>query len=40
MSGLLVLKAHKVNKMLPPGYRVDHDPDEAVVWWAISPSGV
>jgi hypothetical protein len=31
MSGLLVLKAHKVNKMLPPGYRVDHDPDVAVL---------
>jgi hypothetical protein len=31
MSGLLVLKAHKVNKMLPLGYRVDHDPDVAVL---------
>jgi hypothetical protein len=31
MSGLVVLKAHKVNKMLPPGYRVDHDPDVAVL---------
>jgi hypothetical protein len=31
MSGLAVLKAHKVNKMLPPGYRVDHDPDVAVL---------
>ena len=31
MAGLLVLKAHKVNKMLPPGYRVDHDPDVAVL---------
>jgi hypothetical protein len=27
----VVLKAHKVNKMLPPGYRVDHDPDVAVL---------
>jgi hypothetical protein len=31
MSGLVVLKAHKVNKVLPPGYRVDHDPDVAVL---------
>jgi hypothetical protein len=31
MSGLVVLKAHKVNKMLPSGYRVDHDPDVAVL---------
>ena len=31
MSELLVLKAHKVNKVLPPGYRVDHDPDVAVL---------
>jgi hypothetical protein len=31
MSGLVVLKAHKVNKMLPPGYRVDHDPDVTVL---------
>jgi hypothetical protein len=31
MSGLVVLKTHKVNKVLPPGYRVDHDPDVAVL---------
>lgn len=31
MSGLVVLKAYKVNKVLPPGYRVDHDPDVAVL---------
>jgi hypothetical protein len=31
MSGLTVLKAHKVNKMLPPGYRVDHNPDVAIL---------
>jgi hypothetical protein len=31
MSGLVVLKAHKVNRVLPPGYRVDHDPDVAVL---------
>jgi hypothetical protein len=31
MSGLVVLKAHKVNKMLPPGYRVDHNPDVAIL---------
>jgi hypothetical protein len=27
----VVLKAHQVNKVLPPGYRVDHDPDVAVL---------
>ena len=31
MSGLVVLKAHKVNKVLPPGYLVDHNPDVAVL---------
>ena len=31
MSGVVVLKAHKVNKVLPPGYRVDHDPDVAIL---------
>jgi hypothetical protein len=31
MSGLVVLKAHKVNRVLPPGYRVDHDPDIGVL---------
>jgi len=31
MSGLVVLKAHKINKVLPPGYRVDHDPDVAIL---------
>ena len=31
MSGLVVLKAHKVNKALPPGYLVDDDPDVAVL---------
>lgn len=31
MSALVVLKAHKVNKVLPPGYRVDHDPDVGVL---------
>jgi hypothetical protein len=31
MSGLMVLKAHKINKILPPGYRMDHDPDVAVL---------
>jgi hypothetical protein len=31
MSRLAVLKAHKVNKVLPSGYRVDHDPDVAVL---------
>ena len=27
----MVLKAHKVNRVLPFGYRVDHDPDVAVL---------
>ena len=31
MSEVVVLKAHKVNRVLPPGYRVDHDPDVAVL---------
>ncbi len=31
MSEVVVLKAHRVNKVLPPGYRVDHDPDVAVL---------
>jgi hypothetical protein len=31
MSEVVVLMAHKVNKVLPPGYRVDHDPDVAVL---------
>jgi hypothetical protein len=31
MSEVVVLKAHKVNKVLPFGYRVDHDPDVAVL---------
>jgi hypothetical protein len=31
MTGLVVLNAHKINKVLPPGYRVDHDPDVAVL---------
>ncbi len=31
MSEILVLKAHKTNKVLPPGYKLDHDPDVAVL---------
>jgi hypothetical protein len=31
MSEVVVLKAHKVNRVLPPGYRVDHDPDVAIL---------
>jgi hypothetical protein len=31
MSEVVVLEAHKVNKVLPPGYRVDHDPHVAVL---------
>lgn len=27
----MVLKAHKTNKILPPGYRVDHEPYVAVL---------
>jgi hypothetical protein len=49
MSGLVVLKVHNVNKVLPPGYRVDHDthvavlrrPDGSVVSyfpiWSVNP---
>jgi hypothetical protein len=52
MSEVVVLKAHKVNKVLPPGYRVDHDPDVAVLRrpdgsvvdffpiWTISPERI
>jgi hypothetical protein len=31
MSQVAVLKAHKINKVLPYGYRADHDPDVAVL---------
>ena len=31
MSEVVVLKAYKANKVLPPGYRVDHDPAVAVL---------
>ena len=31
MSGVVVLKAYKANKVLPPGYRVDHDPHIVVL---------
>ena len=31
MSEVVILKAHKVNRVLPFGYRVDHDPDVAVL---------
>ena len=31
MSEVVVLKAHKVNKVLPPGYRADTDRDVAVL---------
>ena len=27
MSEVVVLKAYRANKVLPPGYSVDHDPD-------------
>ncbi len=31
LSEVVVLKAYKANKVLPPGYRVDHDPAVAVL---------
>ena len=31
VSAVTVLKAHKSNKMLPPGYKVDDDPKIAVL---------
>jgi hypothetical protein len=31
MSQVAVLKAYKVNKVLPAGYRVDHDPNVAIL---------
>jgi hypothetical protein len=31
MSQIVVLKAHKANKILPPGYKLDHDPDIAIL---------
>jgi hypothetical protein len=31
LSVVAVLKAHKTNKVLPPGYGLDHDPDVALL---------
>jgi hypothetical protein len=31
LSVVTVLKAHKTNKVLPPGYSLDHDPNVAVL---------
>jgi hypothetical protein len=31
VAEIAVLKAHKANKVLPPGYSLDHDPDVAVL---------
>jgi hypothetical protein len=31
MSEVVVLKAHKTNKILPPGYKMDHEPYVAVL---------
>ncbi len=31
MSEVVVLKAYRANKVLPPGYRVDDDPDVAIL---------
>jgi hypothetical protein len=31
LSVVAVLKAHKMNKVLPPGYSLDHDPNVAVL---------
>ena len=31
MSEVVVLKAHRTNKILPLGYKLDHDPDIAIL---------
>ncbi len=31
MSAVVVLKAARTNKLLPPGYKLDHDPDVATL---------
>ena len=31
MSEIVVLKAHKMNEILPPGYSLDHDPVVAIL---------
>jgi hypothetical protein len=31
MSEVTILKAHKTNKVLPPGYKLDHDPRIAIL---------
>jgi hypothetical protein len=31
VTEVVVLKAHKTNKLLPPGYKLDHDPYVAVL---------
>src|SRR3712207_9064472 len=31
MSEIVVLKAHKTNKVLPPGYSLDPDPDVVIL---------
>jgi hypothetical protein len=31
MSEVVILKAYRTNKVLPPGYEMDHDPDVAVL---------
>jgi hypothetical protein len=31
MSEVVVLKAYRANKVLPPGYSVDHDPDICIL---------
>ena len=31
MTEIVVLKAHKTNKVLPTGYKLDHDPDVAIL---------
>ncbi len=31
MSEVVVLKAHRTNKILPPGYKLDHGPDIAIL---------
>jgi hypothetical protein len=31
MSGIMVLKVHRTNKLLPAGYKLDHDPDVGIL---------
>jgi hypothetical protein len=31
MSEIVVLKAHRTNKLLPAGYKLDHDPEVGIL---------